>query len=1013
MEQQNVDNASLFPLPDVIQQVPQTSSLFPQSLGSIREPPEMFIVCSRGEQDARLCSQLQQGLSHLRRAGVMTLWHEAMIVPGGEQQQEMERHLEQATLILLLLSPDFLDSDVCYAMQQRAMEKHRKQEASVIPIVVRPCDWEETFKFLEVLPTNHKPITSWSNRDQAFLDVVRSIRRMIDELIAPSSSRSAIDTKAIDQKYGLPAFWSIQYQRNPFFTGRERVLFRLHDLLTAQKRATLTQALTGLGGIGKTQTAVEYAYRYQHEYTAVLWARADSREALTTNFVTMADILGLSLSHEQDQHRVVHAVLQWFNTHTNWLLIFDDVQEIEMLDDFLPKRETGHILLTTRIRAVGTGANTLEIEKMPLAEGILFLLRRAKIIRHDDPVEMASEHEQESARAIAEILDGLPLALDQAGAYIEETGCSFIHYLELYVQRRAILLKKRGKIASGHSASVATTFSLCFEKVAQVNRAATDLLRCCALLHPDDIPEELFTESATELGPVLHSVVTDPFAFDEVIAELFHYSLIHRSVEANMLSIHRLVQAVLLDEMGEQFQHIWAERVVKALCNVFPGRQLTTWQHMQRYLIHIQVCAALIDRWNMRTTDVEEWLLHVGYCVENSGFYSLAETLYLQRNALIKNDVSGMIGAVFGASWADYVTNSPAMEMLTSVSPLPQLYYQQGKYQQAELQLQRAIMLIEQIFGSEHMKLAEPLNLLGALYSTIGKYAEAETHFQRALTLCLRASSVDVDGLAASFNNLADLYRKQGKYEQAEPLYQQALRLNETRYGQDHIRIANLLHNLALLYRAQKKYLQAEILYQRALPIYERTYGPESPDLANVLNSLGALYSYQQKYSKVEPLLLRALVIREKVLGTEHADVGRTLNNLGNLYLQQEKYVQARQTLQRSLQIYTQSFGAEHLETAMVLANLGHLYNRQHQYAQAESVLEKAFNIYEKAIGLQCPEAFLIFQELVIAYVDRKKFVQAHILCQRMLPALSERLGSHHKDVQNIQNLLLGLSQKI
>jgi len=487
-------------------------------------------------------------------------------------------------------------------------------------------------------------------------------------------------------------------------------------------------------------------------------------------------------------------------------------------------------------------------------------------------------------------MDGLPLALDQAGAYIEETGCGLARYLELYTQRRADLLKRRGKNATGHAESVTTTFSLCFEKVSQTNRACTELLRCCAFLHPDTIPEEIFTEGGPELGPVLQSLAADPLRFDDIVAELFRYSLIQRNAETQMLSIHRLVQAVLLDEMDEHLQLLWAERVVNVISTCFPGHQPRTRHHLQRYLSHVQVCAALIEQWNISSLDVVHWLFDVGTSIESSGFLTLAEQLYIQGTTYIKNDMTSMVKTLFGAQGTDHIARSSAMETVTSLSPLPRLYYQQGKYEQAELQFQRAIAFVERTFGVEYPKLVEPLELLGTLYATTGNYAQAEVLLQRALNIHLRTSTADMQRLAEILNTLAEVYRKQAKFAQAELLYLQALQMLETRFGSSRIEIASLLHNLALLYRAQEKYSQAETLYRRALGIDEQTYGPESPYVATTLNSLGALYAYQDKRVEAEPLLLKALTIREKALGLEHPDVGRTLSSLGNIYTRQGKY---------------------------------------------------------------------------------------------------------------------------
>lgn len=314
----------------------------------------------------------------------------------------------------------------------------------------------------------------------------------------------------------LPLLWNVPYQRNPFFTGREDTLTHLHNTLTAGKTAALTQpqAISGLGGIGKTQTAVEYAYRYSSEYQAVHWAKADSLEALISDFVSIAGLLDLPLKNEKDQNVVVNAVKRWLQSNNEWLLILDNVQVWDLVNNFIPTGSKGHILLTTRAQATGPIAENIEIEKMTTDEGASFLLRRAKLI------DKATEEDHNKARELSEIMDGLPLALDQAGAYIEETQCGLSQYLDLYHKRRAELLKRRGGFATGHPESVTTTFSLSFEKVGQANFAAVELLHLCAFLHPDDIPEEIITEGAPELGPVLQPVAVDQIKLDEAIREL-------------------------------------------------------------------------------------------------------------------------------------------------------------------------------------------------------------------------------------------------------------------------------------------------------------------------------------------------------------------------------------------------------------------------------------------------------------------------------------------------------------
>jgi hypothetical protein len=159
----------------------------------------------------------------------------------------------------------------------------------------------------------------------------------------------------------------------------------------------------------------------------------------------------------------------------------------------------------------------------------------------------------------------LPLALDQAGAYIEETGGGLLKYLNLYQTHATELLRRRGTLASDHPDPVAATWALSFEKIEQANPAAAELLRFCAFLRRDQIPEEVFSKGAPELGPVLERVGADAFVLDGAIVELLKYSLVRRDPNASTLEIHRLVQAVLKGGMDEATQRLWAERAVCGL----------------------------------------------------------------------------------------------------------------------------------------------------------------------------------------------------------------------------------------------------------------------------------------------------------------------------------------------------------------------------------------------------------------------------------------------------------------
>ncbi|HLZ60545.1 MAG TPA: NB-ARC domain-containing protein, partial [Ktedonosporobacter sp.] len=420
------------------------------------------------------------------------------------------------------------------------------------------------------------------------IEEVRTVGRWEREGVIPHSKyRQKLcelygkDARALGfVKPGMVPIWNVPSHRNPFFTGREMILANLRQFLTTAKTATLTQpqAISGLGGIGKTQIALEYAYRYGEGYQAVLWVRAESRDVLTSDFAALAPLLGLSEKDTQDQGWAIAAVKEWLANLTRWLLILDNIEDLQLVSDFIPIQAQGHVLLTTRAQATGSMAHLIEVDALDIDEGVLFLLRRAKIIAHEASPDAASYADQTYARAIGERMGCLPLALDQAGAYIEETRCNLAEYHKLYETRGSVLLKERGALIAGHPEAVVGTFLLSFERVQQTNRAAADLLRLCSFLHPDAIPEEIITDGAAELGPVLAPVASDPLLLDRAIKDLLKYSLVRRNRDVKTLTVHRLVQAVLKDEMEKDAQQKWAEKVVRAVNRALPDFEFSKWQ---------------------------------------------------------------------------------------------------------------------------------------------------------------------------------------------------------------------------------------------------------------------------------------------------------------------------------------------------------------------------------------------------------------------------------------------------
>jgi len=670
---------------------------------SQQESKKIF-VCSANE-DEGLLQNLEKHLKVLQEQGFIDVYYDRQISLGVEWADEVNKHLDKADIILLLLSRNFVGSGYCYNIVMKlAMARHQTGSARVIPVILRPVDWEDTpIGKLKALPKDAKPITTWTSRDDAFLDVARSVRKLVEELstkyevdpLIPAHSEQFNINKAIN----FPPIWNVPYEQNPFFTGREDVLRRLHKSFRTDKATTLTrrQAISGLGGIGKTQIAIEYAYKFRNEYQAVLWARADSREVLASDFGAIAYLLNLPEKKGRNQGRIIDAVMRWLQDHSEWLLILDNANDVKVVKEFLPSLNTGHILLTTCAQAMGEMAQPVGVEEMEIEKAALFLLYRARLITKNTSLKGTAPDDLDKAKAIVQLMGGLPLALDQAGAYIEETRCSLSDYLNLYQQQHVEMLKRRGGFSDDHPRPVATTWSLSFEKI-KAKPASAELLMFCAFLYPDAIPEEIITKGASGLGPILQDTASDLLELNAAIADLLRFSLIRRDPKAKALTIHRLVQSVLKDNMEEDICRQWAERVVRAVNRALPDVDFVTWPYIQQCLPQVQACIALIKKYNIEFPEAARLLTQTGY--------------YL---------------------------------------------YERSQYAEAEPLYQKAVEMYEQIMGPEHPNLARSLSLLATLYNARGKYIQAEPLYQRALKIQEKTTGTESRDVITSLNDLMEL----------------------------------------------------------------------------------------------------------------------------------------------------------------------------------------------------------------------------------------------------------------
>jgi tetratricopeptide (TPR) repeat protein len=796
-------------------------------------------------------------------------WSDSEIEVGEQWDKSIKAQIQEASVAVLLISPAFLGSKYIRNNELPALLMNAMNRGTaVLPVILRHSLFAETtFKYPDPAQGPSELALSIFQSANPPDKPLNSMREHEQDAVLLSVAQRILELARTKTTTGLPmaesTVWTAPLTHSPFFTGRAQVLDDLRRELTVGTKV----ALIGMGGIGKTQTAAKYAHRHRGEYRAILWAKADSEDSLKSDFGALAVGLNLLTKDDADRNKAVFAMKRWLEEQSGWLLILDNADELGIVSDLLRKEWAGHILLTTRSHATG-GIGRVELRVMRLEEGALFLLRRTKLIALDDTLGAATEGDRELAMEITREMGGLPLALDQAGTFIEEMSSSLAEYLELYRREGDKLRAERGGHIADHE-PVTITFSLAYRKVAEASVAAAEMLRVCAFFAPDAIPEELFVVGAAEMGENLRRVVGGGINLVKLMGEAGRFSLIRRDAKGGRIEIHRLVQQVLRDEMSVEERLLWAERAVRSVNATFPEVEHRSWPLCEKLLPHALEAARLIEEYDLAFAESARLLNEAGnYCFERA------------------------------------------------------------QYPEADSLFKRALAIRERVFGSEHSEVAMNLSNLAALYDRQGRYAEAEPLFKRALAIREQVPELDHLDVALILNNLAAFYDSQERYAEAEPLYGRSLAIRERVLGSDDADVATSLNNLAALYDHQGRHAEAEPLFERALAIRERALGPDHPDVAGSLNSLAGVYNDQGRYVEAKPLIERSLTIRERALGLDHPDVARSLNNLATFYFSQGRYAEAKPLLERSLAISEKTLGPNHPKIAPTRKQYAELLKR-------------------------------------------------------------------------------------
>ncbi|MSR56633.1 MAG: toll/interleukin-1 receptor domain-containing protein [Planctomycetaceae bacterium] len=736
--------------------------------------------------------------------------------PGTDFVSRIEQSLADADYIIAVLSPSYLDSKFAMSEWHAALANDfTPNERRIISVRVKECDLQ---------PPAHNAYVDLVNVGET--DAIFKLKAAVGAGVAKSTAEPSLQGRSEPANGrsprfpgSLPRVWNVPHPRNPNFVGREELLARLRSALLLRQPAALVQAITGLGGVGKTEAAVEYAYRHVDDFDVVWWIRAEQPATLAGDFAALASPLNLPEKDSLDQESVIDAVREWLERHERWLLVFDNVHTPEDLYKYLPRAATGQVLVTSRNANWKGPAAQLHVEVFRRDESVRFLLQRAGTTDRDSSAsEIAME--REAAEWLGAELGDLPLALDLAAAYIRAKRIFLKDYLRLFQEA-----------FQGIRSTVAGAIELNIEQARQQSEHCEAILTLCAFLAPDDIPIDVLLGGAADLSDVPElAPLQDECNRNRALAALCQYSLLERSEE--MVSVHRLVQAAMYDRLPEAARRRWAELAVQLVNQHLAtdvNSNVACWPTYARLLTHALAAVDRADKLKLAGDKLTRVLNQMGQYLQLRAQFAQAEPL--KRRALAIDEQS------YGAEHPNVAIR---------LNNLATLLQATNRLAEAEPLMRRGLAIEEQSRGPDHPFVANQLNNLAQLLQATNRLAEAEPLMARVVSIFEKSLGEDHPNVATALNNLAQLLQATNRLAEAEPLMRRALAIDEQSYGDEHPNVARDLNNLAQLLQATNRLAEAEPLMRRALAIaadFKRRTGHEHPSFGGRIETYRSILS--------------------------------------------------------------------------------------------------------------------------------------------------------------------------
>ncbi|MFF4346307.1 tetratricopeptide repeat protein [Streptomyces sp. NPDC001530] len=750
------------------------------------------------------------------------------------------------------------------------------------------------------------------------------------------------------------------------FVGRESELTELRSLLASEGEAAVTQmsgtrAIHGLGGIGKSTLALHYAHTHRRTYTLVWWINAASTEQIIASLASLATRLCPQWATTTGVHERAAWAILWLQWHPGWLLVFDNVERPDDLRHYLGTLPDGHHLATSRT-ATGWHAIAPTMSLGLLApEAAVALLCTLALGESHTPTPT----QRQDAAALAADLGHLPLALEQAGAYIFETGTSLAGYREMLSD---VMDTAAGGIDPERT--IARVWHHTLIAIKQRNPQAITLLNAMAWLAPDDIPRSL-------LAPLC----PDPRALGEALGALHAYNMISHSTDRQALSVHRLVQTVLRNagsQDGPPHGRREAEHVVGHLLYADGADEAAPLEQWRQLIEHVIALASSTP---------------AGYATEQPPDFYQPVIAHLHEQC---QDARAIPLHEATLARCEEVLGDTDPYTLASRGNLACAYHVAGQLRRAISLHEKTLTQREQVLGETHPSTLANRNGLAYAYSAVGDWGRAISLFEVTLSQRKEALGAEHSSTLTSQNNLAYAYESVGDLGRAIPLFEDSVAKHEKILGYAHPQTLYSLNNLAHAYESKGDLKRAISLYEITLANRERILGATHPHTLQTRNNLAHAYQGSGSFAQAIPLFETTLAQRAQVLGDIHPDTLISKNNLAFAYKEAGDYDRSIPLLESTITQWVQVLGETHPDTLNGRNNLATAYESVGDMERAIPLYEATLAQRAEVLGDTHPDTLISRNNLASAYFEGGDLTRAIPLFETVVAQSEQVLGNMH-----------------